>query len=57
MPAANNTQTMESIGNVTGSSGRPGGGGFDEMAMSGISRIKNEAVFFMMEIKVSLGMV
>lgn len=44
---------MESIGTATGSSGKPGGGGFDESAMIGISRIEYEAVFFMIEIKVS----
>jgi len=31
---------MESIGAVTGSSGKPGGGGFDERAIIGIRKRK-----------------
>ncbi len=35
-PAAIKINTIESMGTATGSSGKPGGGGFDERAVKGI---------------------
>jgi len=39
-PAINNKKSIESIGAATGSSGKPGGGGFVDRAIIGIRKSK-----------------